>query len=81
MLWEVLTMNELINQCVNLMDGSGFSFNICGGYALELFINKTIRPHSDLDMCIFAEDKEKFIKLIEKVLYRYIFLLRSSHLK
>ncbi len=57
-------MNELINKCVNLVKESGFPFNICGGYALELFLNRTIRSHSDLDVCIYEEDKEEFIKFL-----------------
>lgn len=55
-------MNKLIIECFNYFKGSGFSFNICGGYALELFINDTIRKHSDLDICIFEEDKDDFIR-------------------
>ncbi len=30
-------MNQLIKDCFNLMKESGLSFNICGGYALELY--------------------------------------------
>lgn len=55
-------MNQLISECFNYFKESSFSFNICGGYALELFINDTIRKHSDLDVCIFEEDKDEFIR-------------------
>ncbi len=57
-------MNKLITKCVDLVNDSSLSFAIGGGYALELFIDKVIRPHSDLDICIFENDKDQFIKFM-----------------
>ncbi|ENY8680511.1 nucleotidyltransferase domain-containing protein [Clostridioides difficile] len=57
-------MNKLIKDCVNFFNDCGFSYSICGGYALELFANMHIRPHSDIDIWISDTDKEKSIQSI-----------------
>lgn len=54
-------MNTLITQCVELVNQCSLPYCIGGGYALELFINKPIRPHSDLDICIYEDNKNEFI--------------------
>ncbi|EGT4680674.1 hypothetical protein DD083_01705 [Clostridioides difficile] len=57
-----VAMNKLIKDCVNFFNDCGFSYSICGGYALELFANMHIRPHSDIDIWISDTDKEKIIQ-------------------
>ena len=57
-------MNNLISQCNDLMKDCGFSYAICGGYALELFLNKKIRSHSDVDLSIFEEDRAAIVKFL-----------------
>jgi hypothetical protein len=57
-------VNPLITQCALFVKQCSIPYCIGGGYALELFIDRSIRPHSDLDVCIFEEDKEQFIKFM-----------------
>ena len=58
-------MIKLVSECYDLLKGCGFPFAFCGGYALELFLNKKIRPHADIDISIFDEDK---INIVEYML-------------
>jgi len=44
------------------MKDCGFTYAFCGGYALELFLNKKLRPHSDIDITVFEEDKSNIIE-------------------
>ena len=48
-------MDNLISECNDFMKNCGFPYAFCGGYALELFLNKKLRPHSDIDISIFEE--------------------------
>ena len=57
-------MNKLIYECVEFFTGCNFTYAICAGYALELFSNTNIRPHSDIDVWISNADKEKSIRYV-----------------
>jgi len=46
------------------MKDCGFTYAFCGGYALELFLNKKLRPHSDIDTTVFEEDRIDSIKYV-----------------
>jgi len=49
------------------MKNCGFSYAICGGYALEIFLGKELRSHSDVDLSVFEEDRANIVKfLLEK---------------
>ena len=49
-------MFELILECHGFLKDCGFSYAFCGGYALELFLNKNLRSHGDIDVVVFEED-------------------------
>lgn len=57
-------MNHLIKECSNFLKDFKYSYAFCGGYALELFTNTINRPHSDLDISIFSEDKRHIVKFM-----------------
>ena len=57
-------MIKIISECHDLLKDCGFPYAICGGYALELFINKTIRSHADIDISIFDEDKKSIVEFM-----------------
>lgn len=59
-------MNHLITECNGLLENNGFSYAFCGGFALELYINKEIRPHSDLDVSFFENDKKTIITFMQQ---------------
>jgi len=54
-------MNKIIYECNNFLKDCGFTYAFCGGYALELFLNKKLRSHSDVDIIVFEEDKNSII--------------------
>ena len=43
----------------------GFPYYVCGGFALELFVGKTMRAHSDLDISVFYENKRDVVALLQ----------------
>ena len=57
-------MFKLVLECNNFFKDCGFPYAFCGGNALELFLNKNIRPHSDIDIFIFEEDKKSAVEFI-----------------
>ena len=59
-------MNKLILECYNFFKNCGFTYAFCGGYALELFLNKTLRTHSDIDTTVFEEDRINAIEFVLK---------------
>ena len=57
-------MLELVYKCRDFFNDFGFPYAICGGYALEMFLGKKIRPHGDLDISIFYEDRKHIVDFI-----------------
>lgn len=45
-------MDPLLVQLHDLFAEASFPWGVCGGYALELFAGRTIRPHGDIDLCL-----------------------------
>ena len=50
-------MFELIAECNNYIKDCKISYAFCGGWALELFMNKRTRSHGDIDTIVFDEDR------------------------
>jgi len=50
-------MTKIISECNDFMKDCGFPYAICGGYALELFLGNKLRPHSDIDITTFEENR------------------------
>jgi len=57
-------MIKLITECNNFINGFGYPYAFCGGYALELFLNKKLRPHSDIDVSVFEENKVDIVEFM-----------------
>ena len=55
-------MIKLITECNDFFKDCGFTYAICGGYALELFMGKRIRSHADIDISLFDEDKKSVVE-------------------
>lgn len=60
----VCVMIKIISESNDFLKDCDLSYAFCGGYALELFLNKTLRPHSDVDIVVFEEDKSSIIKYV-----------------
>jgi hypothetical protein len=53
--WEPLTPQEV----ADLLRGSGFPWWIAGGWALDLFMGRQTRAHTDIEIALFRGDEEK----------------------
>jgi len=60
-------LNHLINEVNTLLKSSDFEYAVCGGYAIELFLDKETRKHGDIDILVYWSDRDKII------LYMYSF--------
>ena len=54
-------MNHLLTTTNNFLKNAHISWAICGGFALDLFLEKDTRTHSDIDICVFEKDREKIL--------------------
>ena len=62
---EEATMNiKAITQLNEVFKAAGFDYAICGGFALDMFVNREIRDHGDLDVMVFREDKHRAIQFL-----------------
>lgn len=48
-------MNQLLVKTNLFMNNANITWAICGGFALDLFLEKDIRTHSDIDICVFEK--------------------------
>ncbi len=58
-------MNQLIEEANTLLQGRDFSYAICGGFALDLFLGYESRVHGDIDVVAFWEDRETIISYMQ----------------
>jgi len=57
-------MFKAVLECNSFLKDCGFPYAFCGGYALELFLDKNLRSHSDVDITVFEEDRKSVIEFI-----------------
>lgn len=50
-------MDSIIQQANSFLSIGSFEYSFCGGYALDLFLGKPTRRHSDIDICVYEKDK------------------------
>ena len=50
-------MNNVIRESCDLIKKSGLPYVVCGGFAIDLFLNRKIRRHTDFDITIFEENR------------------------
>ena len=58
-------MNGLVAEANALLKGQGFSYAVCGGFALDLFLGYETRTHGDIDILAFWENREKIITYMQ----------------
>lgn len=58
-------MNHLVEEAKILLQGQDFSYAICGGFALDLFLGYESRVHGDIDILAFWEDRETIITYMQ----------------
>ncbi len=60
-------MNRLTEEVNALLQGQEFSYAVCGGFALDLFLGYETRKHGDVDILAFWEDREKIISYMQSM--------------
>lgn len=58
-------MNRLVAEVNALLKGQSFSYAVCGGFALDLFLGYETRTHGDIDILAFWEDRETIITYMQ----------------
>ena len=58
-------MNRLVAEANAILKGQGFSYAVCGGFALDLFLGYETRIHGDIDILAFWEDRETIITYMQ----------------
>jgi hypothetical protein len=51
--WEPLSVVDVSH----LLTGAPFTWGIAGGYAVELFVGRAFRAHSDIDIIVFRDEQ------------------------
>ena len=54
--------DQLITEASNYLSNAQIRWAVCGGYALDLFLDRTIRIHSDIDVCVFENDRDTILQ-------------------
>jgi hypothetical protein len=60
-LWGSSILNHLITDAQLLLYNGDFEYAICGGYAIELFLQREIRTHGDIDVSVYWNERDKVI--------------------
>ncbi len=60
-------MNHLIREADELLKNGGFQYAVCGGFAIELFLDKTVRNHGDIDISAFWDERDKIILYMQSL--------------
>ncbi|MBE6936670.1 MAG: hypothetical protein E7458_09320 [Ruminococcaceae bacterium] len=55
-------MDRLITEASKFLSGAPFRWAFCGGYALDLFLDRTMRIHGDIDICVFENDRDTILR-------------------
>ncbi len=58
-------MNDLIMNVKTLLSDKGFEFAICGGLAIDLFLNQETRIHGDIDILAYWNERDIIIKYMQ----------------
>ena len=68
--WRITTKlvsHRLISEAHELLKNGDFEYAFCGGFAIELFLNRSIRKHGDIDVSVFWEDRNKIILYMQSL--------------
>lgn len=57
-----MNRNQMMTDLRFLMEDAAFPWAVCGGYALDLFLDKDTRLHGDLDLCVFEAHRDDVVR-------------------
>ncbi len=52
-----MNRKQIITELTKLFENAPFSWTVCGGYALDLFLDQDTRTHGDIDICLLEQDR------------------------
>jgi hypothetical protein len=58
-------MNKLVLECYDMLSGCEFDYAFCGGHAMDIHLGQTTRPHGDIDLSAWWEDRNKIISFMQ----------------
>lgn len=58
-------LNELMKEVNEFLSRGNFEYAICGGYAVDLFLNRNVRRHSDIDVSAYWRDRDQIIVFMQ----------------
>lgn len=58
-------MKPLLSELKLFLQDASFDYILCGGYAVDLYLKCETRVHSDIDVGVFWEDREKVIRFMK----------------
>lgn len=53
---------DLLNQLKRYVAGMGVDYAVCGGSAIDLFLGGKTRPHKDLDVSAYWDDRDTIVR-------------------
>jgi len=62
-------MNELIKEINGMLKNHAFEYAFCGGYAIDLFLNKQTRSHGDVDVMTYRKYRDDIIVYMQSIGY------------
>jgi hypothetical protein len=48
-----------------MLNGRGFDYAFCGGHALDIHLGYATRPHGDIDLSVYWEDRNEIITFMQ----------------
>jgi hypothetical protein len=60
-------MNSLITEANSIIKNGFFEYAFCGGFAVELFLDKKIRSHNDIDVSAYWNERDKIILYMQSL--------------
>lgn len=60
----MMDQHFLLEDLKSFLSAAPFSWAVCGGFALDLFLNRTVREHGDMDLCVFETDRDAILRYV-----------------
>ena len=60
-------IHRLITEADALLKKGGFAYAFCGGYAIELFLDRRVRTHGDIDVSAYWPDRDTIILYMQSL--------------
>ena len=60
-------MNHLLIECNNLLKNGNFDYAVCGGFAIEMFLDRPVRARGDIDISAWWSDRDVIILYMQSL--------------